>query len=164
MARFRINLRNRFPLVLMLIALVAATSFFLGVMWQAYNDSNPIPSDSAATNDFHESVVLSQANARISTVQQSDRTLICAEVGSGKTCSAADTTKPLTMLSGSSAETYIAVVDPQHRIAHVKLSFGNQHVELTSQDDGLSVSAALAKEPDSFEAVGRDGQILTRFP
>ncbi len=164
MVKLRHALQHRLPIVLLLVALVAATSFFVGAMWNAYQSTNPNVTADATASPFSNPTVYHSGIARISTITRSGETLLCAQVGMGEGCGASDATDPISMMTGGNGETYVAIVDPQRRISHVTFDFGDQQLDLDSDDGGLSVSASLSREPNSFTAYDQNGNVISVQP
>ena len=164
MVRIRHALQHRLPLVLLLLAFVAATSFFVGAMWNAYQSTDPSVTANATASPFSNPTVLHADVARINMVTQSGEALLCAQVGMAGGCVAQNATVPMTMVTGDDTETSVAVVDPQRRISHVIFDFGGQQLDVDSDDGGLSVSASLSREPNSFTAYDQDGNVISIQP
>ena len=161
MVRLRRALQHRLPLVLLSLALVATTSFFLGAMWHAYQSTNPNVAADATASAFSNPTVYHSGIARISTTSEPGKTLLCARVGANGGCTAPDSSGPIMMTSGIDGETYVTIVDPQRRISHVTFDFGDEQLDLDSDDGGLSVSVSLSRAPNSFTAYDQDGNVIS---
>ncbi|MGA7672631.1 MAG: hypothetical protein WBW04_19595 [Nitrolancea sp.] len=164
MVRLRHALQHRLPLVLLSLALVVATGFFLGAMWNAYQSTNPNATANATASPFSNPTVFHSGVARINTMTRSGETVLCAQVGANGGCTAQDGVDPMSMMAGIDGETYVAIVDPQRRISHVVFDFGDEQLDLDSDDGGLSVSASLSREPNSFTAYDQEGNVISVQP
>ena len=167
MARLCLTVRQHVPLVLLLVALIAATGFFAGALWQAYENTEmnvPATATVVAIDDLSNSIVLGQQDALITSGQLAGRPTRCEHGGMGVGCWETGGTKPVAVLSGAGSETQFAIIDPRRRISRVTLGYGQEHFDLVSQDGGLSVSASLNDQPDSIYAVDEDGNVITTVP
>lgn len=159
-SRTRFGGLSRHPMVLLSVALCAATGLFLGVLWNSLSSEGSLAPGSQATgvvSALNSTTMSTPGSVSTSPAQQSAETMICAQVQDGAVCSTLGTTASLISSEGVGGRDW-TLADPPQRIQRISVTLATPSTEPNDHGE-VSAPATLSQVPDSLQIFQPGGSV-----